>query len=124
MSFECMRRDDVNWVRRFALATVFFIIPRSLRSIDSAPGLVLILAFMPRVPSKPRARVFARLVAVQREAEGPGPGAHVHAQAQARQMSRALPRRANLSTTEVYMHLISEVEEDAIRRLREDEADE
>ncbi len=35
-----------------------------------------------------------------------------------------LAGHANLSTTEVYMHLISEVEEDAIRRLREDEADE
>ncbi len=35
-----------------------------------------------------------------------------------------LAGHANLSTTEVYMHLISEVEEDAIRRLREDETDE
>ncbi len=32
-----------------------------------------------------------------------------------------LAGHAKLSTTEVYMHLVSEVEEDAIRRLREDE---
>ena len=34
-----------------------------------------------------------------------------------------LAGHAKLSTTEVYMHLISEVEEDAIRRLRDDEED-
>ena len=35
-----------------------------------------------------------------------------------------LAGHAELSTTEVYMHLVSEVEEDAIRRLRPDEDDE
>ena len=35
-----------------------------------------------------------------------------------------LAGHAELSTTEVYMHLVSEAEEDAIRRLRDDEGDE
>ena len=35
-----------------------------------------------------------------------------------------LAGHAELATTEVYMHLVSEVEEDAIRRLRDDEEDE
>ncbi len=35
-----------------------------------------------------------------------------------------LAGHAKLSTTEVYMHLVTEAEEDAIRRLREDEQDE
>ena len=35
-----------------------------------------------------------------------------------------LAGHAKLSTTEVYMHLVAELEEDAIRRLREDERDE
>ncbi|MCA9717404.1 MAG: site-specific integrase, partial [Myxococcales bacterium] len=35
-----------------------------------------------------------------------------------------LAGHANLSTTEVYMHLVTEAEEDAIRRLRDDETDE
>ncbi len=35
-----------------------------------------------------------------------------------------LAGHAKLSTTEIYMHLVAEVEEDAIRRLREDECDE
>ena len=35
-----------------------------------------------------------------------------------------LAGHAELSTTEVFMHLVSEVEEDAIRRMRPDEDDE